>query len=125
VSFEVERAGEQTWGIAPGIDRRHLRRLKRGEVPIDRRLDLHGMDARRAKTELVKALVDAYGRGQRCVLVVHGRGQRSEGGPVLKSRLVRWLEAAPLGEQVMAFATAQGRDGGAGASYVLLRRNRG
>ena len=124
MSFEIERAGETTAGIARGIDRRHLRRLKRGEVPVDLRLDLHGMDARSAKAELVRTLVAAHDRGQRCVLVVHGRGQRSEAGPVLKGRLPRWLAAPPLDALVMAFASAQGKHGGTGASYVLLRRHR-
>ena len=34
-------------------------------------------------------------------------------------------QAPPLDALVMAFATAQGKHGGAGASYVLLRRHRG
>jgi DNA-nicking Smr family endonuclease len=43
---------------------------------------------------------------------------------VLKGGVVDWLVEAPLASLVLAFATAQPRDGGAGASYVLLRRAR-
>ena len=38
----------------------------------------------------------------------------------LRQALPRWLTTAPLCNIVRAFAPAQLRDGGAGASYVLL-----
>ena len=60
----------------------------------------------------------------RCVRVVHGRGLHSDGGAVLKGGVVEWLTTAPPLSLVLAFASAQPRDGGPGASYVLLRRAR-
>jgi DNA-nicking Smr family endonuclease len=69
-----------------------------------------------------EALIGAAEAGLRCALVIHGRGQRSESGPVLKQALTRWLAEPPLGARVMAFASATPADGGAGATYVLLRR---
>ena len=56
--------------------------------------------------------------------MVHGRGLHSPEGPVLKEALPGWLAAAPIGARVLAFATAGPEAGGAGASYVLLRRSR-
>ena len=111
-------------GLAPGIDRAHLDRLRRGRVEVDYEIDLHGLSARDAGAALRSALLEAVERGGRCVLVVHGRGRGSEAGPVLKEALVGWLEAPPVARWVMAFATARPDDGGAGATYVLLRRSR-
>jgi DNA-nicking Smr family endonuclease len=121
-SFEVERMGEKVEGLAPGIDRATLRKLRSGEVPRDARIDLHGHDAAGARRRVHEALSDLRERGGRCLLVIHGRGNRSEGGPVLKDGLLEWLAEPPVGDWVMAFCSALGRDGGVGATYVLLRK---
>ena len=122
--FEIERQGERVAGIAKGIDRKHLLRLRRGEWPSERRVDLHGLSASEARRELVSEVQDAAAAGERCVLVIHGRGLHSESGPVLRDGVLAWLTAPPLAARVMAFASALPRDGGAGACYVLLRRTR-
>ena len=62
--------------------------------------------------------------GGRCVLVIHGRGRHSEAAPVLKEALLGWLAEPPVGSLVLAFSSARGGDGGVGATYVLLRRDR-
>lgn len=122
--FDVVTSGERIEGLAPGIDRAHLRRLRSGEIAIERRVDLHGLSARAARTEVRRALLDAFEAAERCVLVVHGRGMHSPEGPVLKAFLLKWLTEPTLARSVMAFASARPRDGGAGATYVLLRRRR-
>jgi DNA-nicking Smr family endonuclease len=122
--FEIARSGERCEGVAKGVDRAHLRRLRRGEVDVERRLDLHGMTGAEARPALANVLREAAAAGVRCVLVVHGRGLHSEAGAVLKDGVVSWLTAPPLAPLVLAFSSALPRDGGAGASYVLLRRRR-
>lgn len=122
--FAVERLGERSEGLAAGVDRKHLLRLRRGEQPVERRLDLHGLTAAEAKRRLAEELASAQKAGERCVLVIHGRGLHSEGGAVLREGVVDWLTSAPNAARVMAFASARPADGGPGASYVLLRRVR-
>ena len=122
-TFDICDSDEYVEGLAPGIDKRLLRRLKRGDFSVQAHLDLHGMvkdEARTAVKEFVRAsrLV-----GRRCVIIVHGRGLRSPGRePVLKNALVKWLSRGNLGKQVLAFASTLPHDGGGGAVYVLLRR---
>jgi DNA-nicking Smr family endonuclease len=121
--FEVrDRGGGALEGAAPGFDRRRLRALRRGEIEPDLELDLHGLRRDEARRALRAALAEALASGARCVLVVHGRGQRSEAEPVLRGSLAEWLAEAPHGVRVLAFAPAEGRRGG--ATYVLLRRER-
>jgi DNA-nicking Smr family endonuclease len=122
VRFEVARTGERVEGRAPGIDRKHLRRLRSGDVPVDVRVDLHGLHGPEARQAVREALIGAAESGQRCLLVIHGRGHRSERVAVLRESLPRWLAEPPLGAWVMAFASATPEDGGTGATYVLLRR---
>ena len=124
LAFEILRdEPERLEGIAPGIDRAHLKRLRRGEVPVDREVDLHGLEQPAARKAVREALVATKAEGGRCVRVIHGRGLHSEGGDaVLRGRLPGWLSEEPLASAVMAFATGQRERGG--ATYVLLRRRR-
>lgn len=125
---ERRDAGQQR--VAPpldrfaGIDRANAERLKRGLHRIEAVLDLHGMtqaEAHRALAAFIAASSDA---GQRCLLVVTGRGLGSSGPGVLKASLPRWLEEPTLRRHILAISPAQPRHGGSGAWYLLLRRLR-
>ena len=106
-------------GDRAGLDGRTQRRLSRGHVQIDRRLDLHGHTADRAEIKLQRFIKDASYAECRCVLVITGKG-----AGVLKGLLPGWLKRPPLSGLVLALAEAQPADGGGGAFYVLLRRRR-
>ena len=119
----VEEQGESVAGVADGVDRRLLRRLRAGDYPVDAEIDLHGRDRTAAASALERAVKSARAAGQRCLLVIHGRGLNSgEEGPVLKTMVVEALSAGALGRQVLAFVSAPPSAGGAGALLVLLRR---
>ena len=118
-----EDTDEHIQGSVPGLDPRVMRQLARGELAIQAELDLHGCTAETARGLLERFIVDANARGLRCVKIVHGRGRRSRGGvPVLKRQLPRWLGRGPARHIVLGYTSARPNDGGAGASYVLLRR---
>ena len=106
-------------GDRAGIDSRTQRRLFRGDIPIDRRVDLHGYSAARAEIKLQSFIEDASFAGCRCLLVITGKG-----AGVLKRHVPEWLKRPPLSRLVLALAEARPADGGSGAFYVLLRRRR-
>lgn len=113
-----ERDGEQLF-VRAGLQNKHIKRLRRGQIPIEAEADLHGMRIREAQILLADFLRECRAEGARCVRVVHGKGLGSRGGrAVLKWEVDRWLRQH---EGVMAFCTAQPRDGGTGAVYVLLK----
>jgi DNA-nicking Smr family endonuclease len=118
----TDRGGGRVDGAASGFDRRRLARLRRGDPPPDRELDLHGLRRDEARRRLRGELRDALAAGERCLLVIHGRGARSETGAVLRDALPAWLAEEPHGARVLAFASADDHAGG--ATYVLLRRAR-
>ena len=111
-------------GRSGDVDGRTLDRLKRGQIRPEARLDLHGLTQENAHRELVSFIVEAQASGKRSVIVITGRGRLSEGGGVLRNQTPNWLNAPALRARIIAFATAQPRDGGTGALYVLLRRAR-
>ena len=106
-------------GERAGIDGRTQRRLFRGDVPVDRRLDLHGLTAARAECRLAQFIETAARDGCRCVLVITGKG-----AGILRGHVPDWLKRQPLSPHVLALAEARPHDGGSGALYVLLRRQR-
>ena len=106
-------------GERAGIDGRTHRRLFRGDVPVDRRLDLHGLTAASAESRLVQFVEAAVRDGCRCVLVITGKG-----AGILRGHVPDWLKRQPLSPHILAMAEARPHDGGSGALYVLLRRKR-
>ena len=106
-------------GERAGIDRRTQKRLFRGDVPVDRWLDLHGLSAARAESRLVQFIETAARDECRCVLVITGKG-----AGILRGHVPDWLKRQPLSPHILALAEARPHDGGSGALYVLLRRKR-
>ncbi len=106
----------------PGIDRSTLERLRKGDIPIDRRIDLHGLTLEEAHATLDRFLLRAWLEGARMLLVITGKGGQAATG-VLRTEVPKWLDGAHAAK-VLRTATAQPKDGGGGALYVLLRRQR-
>jgi DNA-nicking Smr family endonuclease len=108
------------------FDEKTRRRLARGLVAIDARIDLHGMRQERAFAALASFLKHAQARGQRVVLVITGKGAGvgGEGRGVLKHAVPAWLTGPDFRELVAGFEEAGRRHGGAGALYVRIRRRR-
>jgi DNA-nicking Smr family endonuclease len=108
------------------FDEKTRRRLARGLVGIDARIDLHGMRQERAFAALASFLKHAQARGQRIVLVITGKGAGAggEGRGVLKHAVPAWLAGPDFRELVTGFEEAGRRHGGAGALYVRIRRRR-
>jgi DNA-nicking Smr family endonuclease len=106
-----------------GLDRRSADRMKKGEMAIEGRLDLHGMTQDAAHAQLAAFVSRAWEAGKRCVLVITGKGGRTGPG-VLRREVPRWLNQAPLRERIIGISQARQKDGGDGALYVLIRRRR-
>ena len=121
--FEVQDDGRHAEGRRADVSADVVRRLRRGQFPIDGRLDLHGMRAEDARSAVEKFLREMRARRERCVLIVHGKGLHSPGGEgVLRGELSAWLSEGRASSSVDAFASAHAEDGGEGATYVLLRK---
>lgn len=121
--YEVERVqphaelGYKCHGIQDNV----FRRLRQGKNPIDARLDLHKMTIEKARELVYSFINDCVKYDLRTVLIMPGKGDRNTEDPaLLKSYLIHWL---PQLTDVLAYHTAQQKDGGAGAFYVLLRRS--
>jgi DNA-nicking Smr family endonuclease len=123
--FDITESDEYVEGYRVGLDPRLVSELRRGKFSVQAHIDLHGLIQGDAKEALKTFIIASVRKGLRTVLVVHGRGLRSPGGhSILKHASAGWLSHGAIGGHVLAFATARAADGGAGATYVLLKRTK-
>ena len=119
----VERNdSSQFSGYSPSVDGKTRKKLAQGEIPFTGRIDLHGLVEDEAWKSLIDFINSCQDNGEKCVLVIHGKGNgygpQSDMG-IIKSRMCEWLQNHP---GVLAFHTAIPRNGGDGAVYVLLKK---
>jgi len=120
--FVVAQTDEYMEAGRPGVDPRIPQRLHQGRYAIQDHIDLHGLFAKEAEPILRDFIRHSVQRACQAVLIIHGRGLKSPEKPVLKAKVFQWLTRNPLRAHVIALASARACDGGAGATYVLLRR---
>ncbi len=116
---------------SPTMDRRNFNRLQKGQMPIDARLDLHGMTVEQAKLRLKSFLLNAHARGDRVILVITGKGLRSgfdefnrPNRGVIREGLPQWVKDKTLAPMIVQITPAHRQHGGDGAFYLYLRRKR-
>ncbi|MCP3056795.1 Smr/MutS family protein [Aurantimonas marianensis] len=108
------------------IERPTRRKLARGRVAIEARIDLHEMTQDVAHDALLGFLRQAQAMGLRHVLVITGRGERpgsafgSRG--VLRRVVPLWFAGPEFRPLVSGFDSAERHHGGEGALYVRVRR---
>lgn len=116
----IEQLGVGVAFRREAVPKRIFRLLRSGRFDIEDEIDLHGLSVHAARRALHDFVTDAAKQQLNCIRIVHGKGLRSgPGGPVLKNSVQHWLSQW---DEVLAFVSAQPRDGGSGALYVLLKR---
>ena len=108
-----------------GIDRNNSERFRKGEMPLDGTIDLHGMSREKAHIALSHFIRVQYDRGGRFLLAVTGKGTASGGRGILRDLLPQWLAEPGLRGMILALDVAKPKHGGSGAYYILLKRVRG
>ena len=109
------------------MDPKTHRRMAKGKLAPEARLDLHGLTLAAAHPELIRFILSSHADGRRLVLVITGKG-KGDHGPLptrpgaLRHQVPHWLHMPPLAPVVQQVTAAHYRHGGEGAYYVYLRR---
>jgi len=112
--------GDELFFARAGIQLKLQKKLRRGELPIEDELDLHGYTSAEAKIAITDFIQHCKQMHIRVIRIIHGKGYRSqEKLPVLKTYVAYWL---PQHKDVLGFSSARQNDGGTGAVYVLLKK---
>ncbi len=104
------------------LDETTRRKLKRGRLDVDVKLDLHGLRQQEAHAALHDFLHRARARGAKLAIIVTGKGFGRADGGVLRRLAPLWLQGPGLRDIVVGFGEAARHHGGEGALYVRLRR---
>ncbi|MBD3611919.1 MAG: Smr/MutS family protein, partial [Hydrogenovibrio crunogenus] len=119
-SFSQVTAHESLTYQQPSVHAQDMKRLKNGKFHTHWQLDLHGYTEDQADKILKDFLIDAIQQQARYLIIVHGKGYNSKTDfPVLKNLVNQRLPQVP---QVLAYCSAQPKDGGTGAVYVFLKK---
>ncbi|MFR9717820.1 DNA endonuclease SmrA [Aeromonas diversa] len=119
-AVEMLRPGDPVGFKRDGVQEGVYKKLRLGKYELQACLDLHQHTLREARMALLQFVRDCLERDIRSVLVLHGKGERSQPQALLKSYVSAWLPQIP---EVMAIHSADRRHGGSGALYVLLRKS--
>ncbi|RUW57916.1 Smr/MutS family protein [Mesorhizobium sp. M7A.F.Ca.US.008.03.1.1] len=117
-------AKPKTQHVAHALDEPTLDKLSKGRLPIEGRVDLHGMTQDEAYSLLFSFLHRAHAGGVRYVLVITGKGSSSGGDGVLRRAVPAWLSTPAFRPLVSSHDHAARNHGGSGALYIRLRRAR-
>jgi DNA-nicking Smr family endonuclease len=117
---------------APVAEASGHKKVRRGKLEIDARIDLHGMRQIDAQAALVAIVARTRSQGGRCILVITGKGRPIDPGEdfitpqpgVIRRRFPEWLNGQGVREHVSGYASAHAKDGGSGAYYVLLKSSK-
>lgn len=116
------------------VDKNTALRFQRGEMPVEARLDLHGYVLAEAETALKLFVRQCWHRRARCILVITGKGGRLQAADedwfmqgssgTIRGMAPGWLQSPDMRGMILQTAQARPKDGGKGAFYILLRRQR-
>ena len=110
-------------GTFTGLDKRTAQRLRRGQLKIEGRLDLHHCTQAEAQQALIHFIADSVAAEKRTVIVITGKGLKRTGEiGILRTMVPRWLNLAPIRAQILAVCEATPQDGGSGALYLRLKK---
>ena len=108
--------------LKTGIDRNTLKKIKKGLFSIDSKLDLHGMYLLEAEKNVSDFILESYNKNNTFLLIVTGKGHQGKGK--IRENISNWFVNKDYSSKILAFSYADKKDGGEGAFYVKLRKNR-
>ncbi len=118
--IRVRDTSEYVEELVRGFQKDLFEALHQGKISVSRVLNIHRFTVVEAEEALFSFFRDSLSRGDRCLLIIHGRGLSSKDKPILKNYVHEWLRKGPFRKYILGFCSARQCDGGMGATYVLL-----
>lgn len=103
-----------------GVQLTVFKKMRQGKYAIHARLDLHKKTLAQARNEVLAFLKQSQRLDIRTVMIIHGKGERSNPQALMKSFVATWLEQI---SDVLCFHSAQRQHGGTGALYVMIKKS--
>tara|TARA_Y100001936_G_C16023839_1_gene641189 strand:+ start:955 stop:1494 length:540 start_codon:yes stop_codon:yes gene_type:complete len=109
--------------------------LKKGNVKIDRRIDLHGYTLIDAYDKFKNEVLKNYNNHKRCLLVITGKGVHKKFDNIndekpklyygkIKNSIKNWINEQDLKKYILTYQDAGIEHGGDGSIFVYLRKKK-
>ena len=111
--------------------------LKRGQIPIDVKIDFHGLTILEAEKKFKNTITTSYKQGRRCILFITGKGLIDKANNLdttnhsprlyygkIRAAFLEWIREVEIAKFVLNVEGANIKHGGDGAFYVYLRKNK-
>jgi len=125
ISYQAPSQPRQPAGKHQPLERPVKRKLAKGRLEIDARIDLHGLFQEEAHALLHSFILRAHERGLRHVLVITGKGSSMGSDGALKRAVPMWFGKPEFRHLISSWENSAQNHGGDGALYVRLSRRRG
>ncbi len=116
---------KQPSGVHHPLERPVKRKIAKGKLALEARIDLHGMVQSEAHSFLLDFLIRAHERGMRHVLVITGKGSSMGSEGALKRAVPLWFSKPEFRFLISSYEPAAQHHGGEGALYIRLARRAG
>ena len=108
------------------------KKLKKGKIPIDKKVDFHGHSTQEAKEIFFETIERCYFEKKRCILFVTGKGahKTEEKAPQklfygkIRNEFQQWIKTERAKIKILNTQQANYKNGGDGAFFVYLRKNK-
>ena len=109
------------------------KKLKKGKIRIDKKLDFHGLTFDKAKKLFFKTVDDCFYSNKRCILFITGKGISTANQHTAHKRLFygkiregfqEWIYEKDMTLKILNVTPAGFSHGGDGAFFVYLRKNK-
>ncbi|MBY4608662.1 Smr/MutS family protein [Rhizobium sp. 9T] len=118
-------ASKRPAGVHHPLERPVKRKIAKGRLALEARIDLHGLVQSEAHVILLDFLIRAHERGMRHVLVITGKGSSMGSAGALKRAVPLWFSKPEFRYLISSYEPAAQHHGGEGALYIRLARRHG
>ena len=124
-AFFYEESGDEKI-----LEKNTLRKIKRGKLKIQSKLDLHGFTVEESKEKVAEFILKNYEYKKRLLLIITGKGKRLDvsegwrGTGKLKKNVPMWLRSVQLSKYILWFDSASPENGGEGALMIYLKKSK-
>jgi len=110
-----------------------VKKLKKGKMPIDKKIDFHGLSIEKAKSKFFYTINECFYSNKRCILFITGKGMKQTNKNTtdiklfhgkIRENFKEWIFEKEVISKILNVAPAGFSHGGDGAFFVYLRKNK-
>ena len=109
------------------------RKLRKGKVSIDRKVDFHGLSLEKAKRKFFKIIDECFYSNARCILFITGKGIKKSNYDtthaklfhvIIRENFQKWVLEKGVASKILSVTPAGFSHDGDGAFFVYLRKSK-